>query len=140
MIVQWYLTRYARLTNGQFELISYVSMKSLEQAQCRAKVTLPDNEFYKVEHKVGSLIKPPIKCWVARDKYSHNQVTAQMQVSAEIKAHKILSMLESADFDIKSIFTDMQLIKPLLTQAQYQLLLNTLIATPNAMKILYEGV
>ena len=138
--MQWYLTRYARLTNGQFELISYVSMKSLEQAQCRAKVTLPNNEFYKVEHKVGSLIKPQNKCWVARDKYSHSQVTAKMQIMAEIKALEILDILEGSDFDVKGIFTDMQLIKPLLIQAQYKVLLNTFIATPSVMKVLYERV
>lgn len=135
--MQWYLTKYARLTNGGFELLSYVPM-TFDQAQYHSKVTLPNNEFYKVEHKVGSLLPPKAQpLWVARDRYSHKPMTATFQAEAEIKAQQILDILDT-DFDIKAVLTDMQTLKPILTKAQYSILLDKLLSTSQATKILYE--
>lgn len=139
MVLQWYLTRYARLSNGEFELLSYTPMSSFAEAQYRAKTNLPNNEFYEVEHKVGSLLTPkPQSCWVARDRYSHKPMTAELQAEAELKAQQILNMLDSNDFDIKAVLSDMQTIKPILTKPQYEILLNNLMSKPCTMKILYE--
>lgn len=135
--MQWYLTKYAELTDGQFQLLSYTPM-TFDQAQYHSKVKLPNNEFYKVECKVGSLLPPKAQpLWVARDKYSHKPMTAIFQAEAEIKAQEILHLLDT-DFDIKTVLTDMQKIKPILTKAQYSILLDKLLSTSQAIKILYE--
>ena len=139
MALQWYLTRYARLPNGKFELINYAPMSSLHEAEFKARVQLPNNEFYKAECKVGSLLPPkPQSYWVARDRYSHKPMVAQMQVEAEIKAQHILDQLDTNTFDIKEVLSDMQLLKPILTKPQYQILLDALMSKPSVIKILYE--
>lgn len=135
--MQWYLTKYAELTNGGFQLLSYTPM-TFEQAQYHSKVKLPNHEFYKVEHKVGSLLPPKAQpLWVARTKYSHKPMTATFQAEAEIKAQEILQTLDT-DFDIEAVLTDMQKLKPILTKPQYSILLDKLLSTPQATKILYE--
>ena len=139
MATQWSLTKYARLSNGEFELLSYAPMSSFAEAQFKAQTKLPNNEFYEVEHKIGSLLPPqPKSCWVARDRYSHKPVQAELQGKAELKAQQILDALDSNDFDIKEVLGDMQLLKPLLTKPQYEILLNNLMSKPCTMKILYE--
>lgn len=137
--LQWYLTTYARLSNGEFELITYTPMPSLEVAQHRSKVTLPNNEFYEVECRVGSLLpKTPKPCWVARDRYSHKSHVAQLQCEAEVKAQQLLDILDSNIFDVKSLLKEMQLLKPILTKPQYNILLNALMSKPCVIKILNE--
>lgn len=134
----WYLTRYARLSNGKFELLSYTPMNFAE-AQCRAKAQLPNNEFYEVECRVGSLLPPPPKpCWVARDRYSHKPTVAALQVEAELKAQQILDELSADKFDLKSIFNDMRLLKKILTKPQFNILLDALMSKPCVVKFLYE--
>ena len=138
--LQWYLTRYARLAHNKFELISYAPMPSLEMAQHKAKTTLPNNEFYEVECRIGSLLPPtPPPCWVARDRYSHKPHIAQLQVDAEVRAYQILDIFNT-DFDVKEVLTEMQLLKPLLTKPQYQVLLDALMSKPSVIKILFEEV
>lgn len=137
--MQWYLTRYARLSNGELELITYDEMPSLEIAQHRAKTKLSNNEFYEIEFRVGSLLMPkPKPTWIARDSYSHKPHTAQLQHYAEVEAQRLLDMLENDTFDIKALLTKMQLLKPLLLKMQYDILLNALMAKPCVIKILYE--
>lgn len=138
-MTQWYLTRYARLSNGEFELLSYAPMISFAEARHRAKTNLPNNEFYEVEHQLGSLLPPqPKSCWVARDRYSHKPAKAEFQTKAEIKAQQILDALDSDVFDVKDVLSEMQIIKPMLTKPQYQILLDTLMSKPCVKKILYE--
>lgn len=137
--MQWYVTRYAQLANGKFELISYAPMNSLAEAQYKANTSLPNNEFYEVECKVGSLLPPtPKPCWIARERYSHKPMTAQLQVEAELKAQHILSALEADTFDLKDILEEMQQLKPILTKPQYAILLEALMSKPCVIKILYE--
>ena len=140
MALTWYLTRYARLTDGQFELISYAPMSSFAEAQYKSRTQLPNNEFYEVEHKVGSLLPPtPQQPFAFREKYSHKPIAAQLQHDAELKARHILYMLDKNDFDLKQVLADMQVLKKILTKAQYQILLDALMSKPCTMKILYEG-
>ena len=138
--IQWYLTRYAELTNGQFELITYDKMPSLEIAQHRAKTKLPNNEFYEVECRVGSLIAPqPKPTWIAREMYSHKADLAQCQVEAELKAQRLLKKIYTKDsFNLKLTMTQILDLKPFLIQAQYQLLLDTLMSKPITTKVIYE--
>ena len=137
--LQWYLTRYARLSNGEFELLTYDEMPSLEIAQHRARIQLPYEEFYEVECKVGSLLKPqPQPCWINRERYSHKPHVVAIQINAEVKAQAILKMLEANDFDAKQVFADIQALRSILTKPQYQILLNTFISKPCIIKILYE--
>jgi hypothetical protein len=137
--IQWYLTRYAELTNGQFELLTYDKMPSLEVAQLRAKTKLPNNEFYEVECRVGSLLPKVAKpTWVAREMYSHKPDLAQQQVEAELKAQRLLKKICTKDsFNLKIMMTNIINLKPLLIQAQYQLLLDALMTKPCIMKTLY---
>lgn len=139
--IQWYLTRYAELADGKFELITYDKMPSLEVAQLRAKTKLSNNEFYEVEFRVGSLLAPtPKPCWVARDRYSHIPYIAQQQVEAELKAQQLLKKIYTQDtFNLKIMFKHMLDIKPFLIKAQYQILLDTLMSKPYVIKKLYNG-
>jgi hypothetical protein len=136
--MQWYLTRYARLTNGQFELISYTKAPNLETAQCRAKSKLPNNEFYEVECKVGSLLKLPQTCWVARERYSHKPTVAQQQVEAELCAIRILNRIENNRIDLQNTFAQLKDIRPLLTKPQFEVLFIALKSNPKVMQMLYE--
>lgn len=139
-MTQWYLTRYAELTNGGFELITYDKMPSLEVAQLRAKTKLPHNEFYEVECRVGSLLpKMPKPTWIDREMYSHKPDLAQQQVDAELKAKRILKNICTKDsFNIKIAMKNLLDLKPYLIQAQYQLLLDALMSKPITTKFLYE--
>lgn len=137
-MLQWYLTEYARLADGKVELLSYTPM-DFDTAQYKATKTLSDDKFYFVECKVGSLLTPqPNPYWIARERYSHKPYVAKMQAEAEIKAQKILDALSvySIDLDLKSILSEMQLIKPLLIKPQYDILLNCLMSKPQVMQIL----
>ena len=138
--MQWFLTRYAELTNGQFQLITYDLMPSLEVAQLRAKTKLPNNEFYEVEFRVGSLLHKPTKpTWIDRERYSHKPDLAQCQVEAELKAKRLLNKIYKQDsFNLKLTMKHMLDLKPFLIQAQYQLLLDTLMSKPMTKKFLYE--
>ena len=137
--MQWYLTRYARLLNGEVELLTYAPMSSLAEAQYKSKTQLPNNEFYEVECKVGSLLPPkPQPCWIARDCYSHKPAVAQLQAEAELKAQHILNTLNTDDFDIKDVLSEMQVVKKILTKPQYSILLDALMSKPSVIKILYE--
>lgn len=138
--MQWYLTRYAELPNGGFELLTYDEMPNLEVAQLRAKTNLPNNEFYEVECHIGSLLPKSDKpCWVARKEYSHKPYVKELQIQAEINAQHILDTLDSDIFDAKKILSEMSLLKPLLIKAQYQVLLDAFMSKPCIIKILYES-
>ena len=136
--MQWYLTKYARLANGKFELISYSPMPSLEVAQCYAKTKLLNNEFYEVEFKVGSLLPPPPKVWVTRDRYSHKPATAQLQIEAELTAQRILKRIESNRIDLKNTFAQIKEIRPFLTAPQFEVLFTALKSNSKVIKMLYE--
>ena len=139
MALQWYLTRYARLSNGEYELLTYTSMPSFEAAQYKARTPLPNNEFFEAECRIGSLLPKAQPCLVARDVYSHKPHIAQLQHQAEVKAQQILSnILVTELYALKGILSDMQLLKPLLTKSQYDTLLDTLMSRPCVSKILYE--
>ena len=136
--MQWYLTKYARLANGQFELISYTPMPSVEVAKCYAQRRLPNNEFYEVEFKVGSLIPTLPNVWVVRDRYSHKPTVAQQQVDAELVALRILKRVESNRIDINNTFAQIKKIRPFLTAPQFEVLFNALKSNPKVIKMLYE--
>lgn len=138
--MQWFLTRYARLPNGGFELITYDPMPSLAVAQLRAKTTLPYNEFYSVECRVGSLLpKAPKPCWVARERYSHKPDIAQCQVEAELKAVRMLKRIYKADtINPKRTMTNVVALKQWLTKPQYQVLLDAIMSKPCMIKLVYE--
>ena len=138
--IQWYLTKYARLSNGEFELLTYDKMPSLEVAQCRANTKLPNNEFYEVEFRVGSLLPLTSKpTWIAREQYSHKPTLAQQQVEAELKAKQLFKKICTKDsFNLKLTMKHILDLKPYLIQAQYQLLLDTLMSKPITTKVLYE--
>lgn len=138
--IQWYLSRYIKLSNGKFELISYAPMPSFEDAYRKAQTKLPYNEFYEVEYRVGSLL-PTLKfCWVTRDRYSHKPYVAKAQADAEVKAQKLLTEIsqDTLDLDLKSILSEMQLLKALLTKPQYDILLQALMSKPQVINILKE--
>ena len=139
--MQWYLTRYTRLPNGEFELVTYDLMPSLAVAQHRAKTQLPNNEFYEVECRIGSLLPPPPKpYWVFRERYSHKPDIAQQQVEAELKARRMLDRIHKADtLSPKRTMSNILDLKPWLTMPQYQVLLDALMSKPCVMKILYES-
>ena len=139
--MQWYLTVYARLSDDEFELITYDKMPSLEVAQLRAKTQLSDNMFYEVEFRVGSLLPPtPKPTWIARDRYSHKPDLAQQQVEAELKAQRLLKKIYRQDtFNLKIMLKNILELKSFLIQAQYQLLLDTLMSKPYTIKTLYNS-
>ena len=140
MALQWYLTRYARLPNGEFELVTYDTMPSLAVAQYKSTATLPNNEFYEVECRVGSLLPPTLKpTWIVRERYSHKPDIAQCQVEAELKAQRILKRIHKADtLSPKRTLRNIVALKEWLTKPQYQLLLDTLMSKPCIIKTLYE--
>ena len=137
--MQWYLTRYARLTDGQFELLAYTPMPSLEVAQVRAKTALPNNELYEVEFSVGSLLAlTPNTVWVARERYSHKPQVAQQQVEAELCAIRILNRIKTNRIDLKNTFAQIKDIRPFLTTPQFEVLFSALKSNPKVIQMLYK--
>lgn len=134
-MAQWYITRYARLSNGEVELISYAKASNFAIAQSRERVTLPNGEFYHAETSVGSLLPMLKLAWHNRDKYSHKPHTAQMQVDAEYKAQHIL---RAEDVNFNKTMQAMKILKPLLTQVQYAMVFEAVMRKPSVMKYLYE--
>lgn len=134
-MAQWYITRYARLSNGEVELISYSKALNFGVACGSENINLPNGEFYKAESTVGSLL-PKIKpYWVARERYSHKPQTAGLQVRAENMAKRIIL---AKDVDFAKATKVMKDLKPLLTKAQYDLVFKALMRKPSVMKYLYE--
>ena len=136
--LQWYLTRYVRLSNGEFELLSYAPTHSLAEAQHRAQTKLPNNEFYEVESRLGSLLSPMRFCWVARDRYSHKPQVQLMQVEAELTALRILRRITTNKIDLKNTFAQIREIRPFLTAPQFEVLFTALKTNPKVMQIIYE--
>lgn len=136
-MTQWYISKYARLHNGEVELVSYSKAESFEVA-CRAeKINLPNDQFYHAENRVGSLLPKINIKWVARDKYSHKPQTAQMQVQAEETALRIIKA-DNVEFDF-STKQMLGILSLLLTKAQYALVLKSLMRKPSVMQELYEN-
>ena len=134
-MAQWYIARYARLSNGEVELLSYVKALNFAIAQNYERVNLPNQEFYHAETTVGSLLPMLKLVWQNREKYSHKPHTAQMQADAEYKAQHIL---RAEDVDFNQTVQTMQILKPLLTQAQYAMVFKAVMRKPSVMKYLYE--
>ena len=134
-MAQWYITKYARLSNGEVELISYSKAPNFNVACGAEHINLPNDQFYHAENCVGSMLPKLELEWIAREKYSHKAHIAQMQSDAEYKAQHIL---RAEDVDFASTMRVMQVLKPLLIKAQYDLVLKALMRKPSVMKYLYE--
>lgn len=132
---QWYITRYARLLDGEVELISYTLATSFAEAKLRERINLPNAQFYKAESEVGSLLKPFKPRWAKREKYSHKPQMAKMQLEAE-KAAKCI--IRAKDIQFNGTMHIMKTIEPMLTKAQYDLTFQALMRKPSVMKYLYE--
>ena len=134
-MAQWYISIYARLENGEVELISYSKAANFNVACGAERINLPKPQFYHAENCVGSLLPRFKPYWVAREKYSHKPETAGLQVRAENMAKRLI-LAEDVDFDKAT--KRMKDIQPLLTKAQYDLVFKALMRKPSVMKYLYE--
>lgn len=134
-MAQWYISIYARLQNGEVELISYAKAPNFNVACATERINLPSPQFYHAENCVGSLLPRFKPYWVAREKYSHKPKTAGLQVRAENMAKRLI-LAEDVDFDKAT--KRMKDIQPLLTKAQYDLVFKALMRKPSVMKYLYE--
>lgn len=134
-MAQWYITTYARLYNGEVELISYTKAPNFGVACGAERINLPNNQFYRAENCIGSLLPKLKPYWVVRERYSHKPDTAEMQVKAENMAKRIIL---AKDVDFNQATTKMKDLKPLLTKAQYDLVFKALMRKPSVMKYLYE--
>jgi hypothetical protein len=132
---QWYITRYARLLDGEVELISYTVATNFTEAKLQERTNLPNAQFYKAESEVGSLLPPFKPRWAKREKYSHKPQMAKMQLEAE-KAAKCI--IKAADVKFHGTMHIMKSIEPMLTKTQYNLTLQALMRKPSVMKYLYE--
>lgn len=132
---QWYTTRYARLLDGEVELISYSLASSFAEAKMQERINLPNAQFYKAESEVGSLLKPFKPRWAKREKYSHKPQMAEMQLEAERAAKCII---KAADVNFHGTMQIMKTIEPMLTKRQYDLTFQALMRKPSVMKYLYE--
>ena len=134
-MAQWYITTYARLSNGGVELISYTKAANFNAACGAERIKLPSPRFYHAENCVGSLLPQFKPSWEAREKYSHKPEMMGMQVRAENIAKRIIS---SEDVDFNKITAKMKKLKPFLTMTQYYLVFQALMRKPSVMKYLYE--
>lgn len=132
---QWYITKYARLSNGEVELLSYTKAPNFDVACGAEHINLPNSQFYHAENCVGSMLPKLKPYWVAREAYSHKPQRAAEQAEAEIQAVKIL---DAKDVDFVETMKVMKDLKPLLTKAQYDLVFEALMRKPSVMKYLYE--
>ena len=132
---QWYIAKYARLLDGEVELISYTKAPNFQVACGAERINLPKPQFYHAETQIGSLLPKFQPCWVARERYSHKPETAQDQIEAELTAQHIIN---AKDLVFSSATKAMKILKPRLTQAQYEVTLNALMRKPSVMKYLYE--
>ena len=134
-MAQWYISTYARLSNGEVELISYTKAENFGVACGAERINLPKPQFYHAENCVGSLL-PRLKLdWVTRERYSHKPEMMGMQVRAENMAKRIIS---AEDVDFNKTTEKMRKLKPFLTMAQYHLVFKALMRKPSVMKYLYE--
>ena len=85
----WYISKYARLSNG-VELISYSIAPNFDIACAYERIHLPDGQFYRAEDRVGSLLPKPKLHWTNREIYSHKPYVAKMQADAESKAQQLI--------------------------------------------------
>ena len=131
----YYITRYARLLNGEVELISYTTTTSLAKAQIQERTNLLNDEFYKAESVLGSLLPPFKPRWAKRERYSHKPQTAKLQLEAERAAKCII---KADDLQFSGTMHIMKSIEPMLTKAQFDLTLKALMRKPSVMKYLYE--
>lgn len=134
-MAQWYITKYARLSNGEVELLSYSKAPNFDVACGAENINLPNDQFYHAENRVGSILPALKLTWMNREKYSHKPHVAQMQIDAE---HKAQHILRAEDVDFAKTMKAMQVLKPLLIKAQYDLVLQALMRKPSVMKYLYE--
>ena len=131
----YYITRYARLLDGEVELISYTTTTSLAKAKIQERTHLLNGEFYKAESVLGSLLPPFKPRWSKRERYSHKPETAQMQLEAERAAKCII---KADDVKFTGAMHIMKSIEPMLTKAQFDLTFKALMRKPSVMKYLYE--
>ena len=134
-MAQWYISTYARLSNGEVELISYTKAANFNVACGAERINLPSPQFYHAENCVGSLLPMFKPYWVAREKYSHKPDKAEMQLKAENVAKRIIM---AKDVDFNKATKVMKDIEPLLTKAQYALVFKALMRKPSVMQCLYE--
>ena len=134
-MAQWHITRYARLLNGEVELISYTVASGFAEAKLAERINLPNAQFYKAESEVGSLLKPFKPRWAKREQYSHKPKMAEMQLEAERAAK---SIIKAADVKFHGTMHIMKTIEPMLTKKQYDLTFQALMRKPSVMKYLYE--
>lgn len=134
-MAQWYITRYARLLDGEVELISYSVALDYTEAKLQERINLPNGEFYKAECELGSLLKPFKPRWAKREKYSHKPQMAQMQLEAEKVAKRII---KAENINFNGTMHIMKAIEPMLTKKQYDLTFQALMRKPSVMKYLYE--
>lgn len=134
-MAQWYITKYARLSNGEVELLSYTKAENFDVACSKERINLPNDQFYRAENCVGSMLPKFKPYWVDRDVYSHKPAKAEMQVKAELVAKRIIT---AKDVDFAKATKAMKDLKPLLIKAQYDLVFKALMRKPSVMKYLYE--
>ena len=134
-MAQWYITKYARLLDGEVELISYTVATTLAEAKLAERTHLRNGEFYKAEYELGSLLPPFKPRWAKRERYSHKPETAKLQLEAERAAKYII---KADDLKFQGTMSVMRSIEPMLTKAQFDLTLKALMRKPSVMKYLYE--
>jgi hypothetical protein len=134
-MAQWYISIYARLHNGEVELISYTKAANFDVACGAERINLPKPQFYHAENRVGSLLPPFKPRWVKREKYSHKPQMAELQLTAENAAKCII---KAQDINFNSTMHALKSIEPMLTKAQFDLTLKALMRKPSVMKYLYE--
>ena len=134
-MAQWYITTYARLSNGEVELISYHKAANFNVACGAERINLQSPQFYHAENCVGSLL-PKLKLdWIERERYSHKEDVEIAQIGAELVAKR---MIKSKDVNFANATRAMKELKPLLTKAQYDLVFKALMRKPSVMAFLYE--
>lgn len=134
-MAQWYISIYARLANGEVELLSYAEAPNFGVACAAERINLPSPKFYHAENCVGSLLPRFKPYWVARDRYSHKPETAELQIEAELMAQ---SIIDAKDLFFDSATKAMKKLKPFLTKEQYAATLSALMRKPSVIKYLYE--
>ena len=139
-----YLSLYTR-TKTSCVLLNYYEYDTLDAAKYALDRTAPeyDADFYHIEYDLGGLDTTVSKTFVCRDNFANSKPKADMQRQAEKKALELLKLMprlrdaEDKQTLAEQIATKMQMLKPALTKAQYDVLLTELERQPYIRKLQY---
>lgn len=143
--MKWYVSLYTTVGERSYRLLNYVECKDLDSAKIKHSKSKAeyDADFWHLESTLGSLDTSTKGVFHHRKEYSHNAKAAKSQADGEERAKKVLRSIRSLKptssiAHIQSIMRDVMMLKPYLTNTQYDAILTELERQPIIRKLQLE--